>query len=109
MLTTGLPIYYIQQILKTHVQDDMLEDLNLSQNTPLTQFNDLEYIVITNSNDIAPIKSATQNQSVTASLTTFIDSTQLLLDTNQFFGIKSPDLLSNYLIVTPTAINTYIY
>jgi hypothetical protein len=87
--------------------DNSISDLNVSQYTPLTQFNDLESIVITNSNDIAPIKSATQNITATASLTSFIDSTQLLLDTNQFFGIKSPNLLSNYMIVTPTTINTY--
>ena len=88
--------------------DTSISALDLASYTPLSEFNGLVSTVTTQGQYINELEVVTQNQSATASLTTFVDSTQLLLDTNQFFGIKSPDLLSNYLIVTPISINTYL-
>ena len=88
--------------------DTSISALDIASYTPLSDFNNLASTVTTQGQYINELEVVTQNQSATASLTTFVDSTQLLLDTNQFFGIKSPDLLSNYLIVTPTSINTYL-
>ena len=88
--------------------DTSISALDLASYTPLSDFNNLASTVTTQGQYINELEVVTQNQSATASLTTFVDSTQLLLDTNQFFGIKSLDLLSNYLIVTPTSINTYL-
>ena len=88
--------------------DTSISALDLASYTPLSDFNNLASTVTTQGQYINELEVVTQNQSATASLTTFVDSTQLLLDTNQFFGIKSLDLLSNYLVVTPTSINTYL-
>ena len=60
--------------------DTSIEDLNVSQYTPLTQFNDLSSIVITNSFDIASIKSVTQKsqKSKTNSMATLGEKTNNL-------------------------------
>ena len=71
--------------------DTSIEDLNLSQYTPLSDFNNLASTVTTQGQYINELEIVTQNMSSTSSKLTVDRSLELLIDSSDFFAIRSLD------------------
>ena len=87
--------------------DTSISAIDLSSYTPLSDFNDLNSTVITQGQYISGLEVVTQNISATSSMNTVNRSLNLLIDSSDFFAIRSLDSMTNYLILTPTNIQLY--
>ena len=75
--------------------------------TPLSDFNNLASTVTTQGQYINELEVVTHNISSTSSKLTVDRSLELLIDSSDFFAIRSLDSLTSYLILSPT--NTQLY
>ena len=87
--------------------DTSISAIDLSSCTPLSDFNDLNSTVITQGQYINGLEVVTQNISATSSMNTVNRSLNLLIDSSDFFAIRSLDSMTHYLILSPTNIQLY--